>query len=588
MKHDTDSPLRDVSNSKSNWSSLPTTYFLLPTRFPRLTILVVSILWALCYPPFPLGPLTFALLAPAFLATTVLKPGRAFRIWFCCGLAYNTLMFWWIWNVMKVGPVFVVGSGVVALVAFLSLFNGLQGWGFALAWNARSPMRRRILLGAYPIAWAGLEVLRAVGEMSLPWTNLGYTLGNHPALFQSIAVWSVYGLSALMVATNLFLLRFLVNPPSGKTRSFVWLAAFAGIPIVLTLSGAYILSRADDSHAPRIDISLVQPSIPQTKKWNEGYFSEVIGKTFRTMIGPEGDLSPVRGSDLIVLAETAVPDFLRTRGELMDSLTDVATASGAPLLVGALDFVSDRRPWSEFRFYNAAFLFHPRALDTTVSNVSKNSSDPTAIFTKHTEGRASAGRVDQYSKLRLVPFSEKLPFDGVFPVINYVNLGEGDFSTGDGYRVWGKDPVPWSPSICYEVIYPSFAREARAAGARLMVNITNDGWFGRSNGPYQHANMARFRACENGMPVARAANNGISVFFDAWGRDLGRTHLMDSTVLRRSIAVPDRKTFYSRAGAVIDGFFLLALALWALLAAVPLFSRSGASQRDGGGSTLNP
>jgi apolipoprotein N-acyltransferase len=520
-----------ISMSTTN-NQQPTTPFL---RYPRLAILLCSLLWALCYPPFPLSFLAFAVLAPAFLASTALTPRQAFSAWFLAGLAYNTVMYWWIYNVMKVGPALIIGSGLVLMIVALSLFNGALGWAFRAGWG--SP-RRKALLALYPLAWAGVEAARAVGDMSFPWNNLGYALGNWPALFQSVSIWGVYGLSALVVLANLSLFAFL--RAGGRSAGALGAAVlFAAIPSALWLHGSLVLARADDSAAPSLTISLVQPSIPQTRKWDEGYFAEVMAKTFRTLKGPQGDYGPVRGSDLIVLAETAVPDFLRSRAAIADSLRAAAAVTGAPVLTGALDFVSDRSPWSEYRFYNSAFLFQPGKREPA-----------------------------QYSKLRLVPFSEKLPFDGVFPVLNYVNLGEGDFSPGDGHRLWGEgrpDTLPWSPSICYEVIYPSFAREARASGARLLVNITNDGWFGRSNGPYQHANIARFRAAENGMPLARAANNGVSVFYDAWGRDLGRTALMDSTVLRRTLRAPALDRFYTRAGGVLDGIFLVLPALWLLL-----------------------
>jgi apolipoprotein N-acyltransferase len=515
--------------------SRPPTLFL---RYPRLTILLCSLLWALCYPPFPLSFLAFAVLAPAFLASTALTRRQAFSAWFLAGLAYNTVMYWWIYNVMKVGPALIIGSGLVLMIVALSLFNGALGWAFRAAWE--SP-RRRILLALYPLAWAGVEAARAVGDMSFPWNNLGYALGNWPALFQSVSIWGVYGLSALLVAANLLLFASLREAQSGSPRRALPAALlFAAVPLTLWAHGSLVLARADDSKAPFLTLSLVQPSIPQTKKWDEGYFADVMSKTFRTLKGRAGDYGPVRGSDLIVLAETAVPDFLRSRSAIADTLRAASAATGAPILAGALDFVSDRTPWSEYRFYNSAFLFH-----------------------------SGKREPEQYSKLRLVPFSEKLPFDGFFPVLNYVNLGEGDFSPGDGHRVWRgeaqKGSIPWSPSICYEVIYPSFAREARASGALLLVNITNDGWFGRSNGPYQHANIARFRAAENGMPLARAANNGVSVFYDAWGRDLGRTALMDSTVLRRTLRVPALDRFYTRAGGVVDGIFLALPLLWLLL-----------------------
>lgn len=513
-----------------------------PLNRPRLVVLVASLLWALCYPPFPLGPLAFAVLAPAFLATARLTPRASFSAWFAGGLACNTVMYWWIWHVMKVGPAALVGIGLVLLIAFLSLFNGLIGLAFRLALG--SP-RRGLLLALYPFAFAGLEAARAVGELSFPWNNLGYTLGAWPALFQSVSLWGTYGLSALMVAANLLL--FAAFTAKGRARA-ARLALFAAVPLLLGAHGALALRGADEEDAPRLDVSLVQPSIPQTKKWDEDYFAEVMAKTFRTMGATDSGTSPfLRGTDLIVLAETAVPDFLRMRRGLADSLRAVAAATGAPLLVGALDFVPDRKPWGEYAFYNSAFLFPPAG-----DGVEGEEAPPA-----------------QYSKLRLVPFSEAIPFKGILPLLNYVEpkVGSGGFTPGDGHRVWRTAGIPWSPSICYEIIYPSFAREARAAGARLLVNVTNDGWFGRSNGPHQHANIARFRAAETGMPVARCANNGVSVFYDAWGRDLGRTALMDSTVLRREIAVPDRRTPYARLGGAADAFFLAALAAWVAFAA---------------------
>lgn len=521
----------------------PASAFRLFTARPALTLLLSALLWALCYPPFPLAALAFVVLAPAFVATTRLTPKRAFRLWFVAGMAYNTAMYWWIWNVIKVGPVLAIGLGLVVLILFLSLFNGALGWGFARAWHA-SPGRRPVLLATYPLAWGGLEAARAVGEMSFPWNNLAYTLGNHPAWFQSVSVWGSYGLSAAMVATNLLIACGLTGSRLRRARPAAPWAALAAlaIPLLLLLHGTVRLSRTDDAAAPRLDISLVQPSIPQTRKWNEDYFGEVVRKTFRVMEGPEADLAPVRGSDMVVLAETAIPDFFRSRATLVDSLEALASGLNAQLLVGALDVIVDRTPWSDFRYYNSAFLFDP----------------------------ARPGTMQQYSKLRLVPFSEKLPFDGIFPVLNYVNLGEGDFSPGDGLRTWGPPETRWAPSICYEIIYPSFAREAREAGAKLLVNITNDGWFGRSNGPYQHANISRFRAAETGMTVARCANSGVSVFFDAYGRDLGRSALMDSVVLRRTVSIPDVQTPYARFGGLVDTSFLAFLPAWILLV---VFSR---------------
>jgi apolipoprotein N-acyltransferase len=189
---------------------------------PRWAIAASSLLWAFCYPPFPLGWVAFAVLAPAFIATAALKPRQAFRAHLLGGLAYNTVMYWWIYNVMKVGPALVIGLGLIGLILFLSLFNGLIGLGFRLA------LRHPALLATFPLAWAGLETARAWGQMSFPWNNFGYSLGYWPVLAQSVSGFGIYGLSALLVGANLLL--FKAWEKRGTQRR-IFAAAWVCIPL---------------------------------------------------------------------------------------------------------------------------------------------------------------------------------------------------------------------------------------------------------------------------------------------------------------------------------------------------------------------
>lgn len=508
-------------------------------------VAAASLAWGFCYPPFPLGPLAFLVLAPFFIGLAGLSPGQAFRYAFAGGILYNTAMYWWIYNVVKVGPALVIGMGLVVLILFLSLFNAVLGWLF------RVLAARPYALAAFPLLWAGLEVVRTWGQMSFPWSHMGYALGHHLALIQAASFLGVFGLSAAVIAANTLLFaawRLYRERPTGLGRrgALAFLLPALAIPAALWTHGALSLRQADPA-AQTLDIGMAQPSIPQTKKWDEHYFQEVMSKTWRTMEGT-GGTSPLSGADLIVLPETAVPDFLRSRGDVLARLAGTARMNGADLIVGALDFAPDDKPYRSYRFFNSAFLFpglHPDSAAATGADTS----------------------MKQYSKLRLVPFSERLPFDDIFPLINYVNLGEGDFSAGDGYVVWNRK-VPYAPSICYEVIYPDYVRGARRRGAVLLVNITNDGWFGFSNAPFQHANITRFRAVEAGMPIARSANSGISVFYDYKGRILGKTKLFEQTVLRHKVPLNSRDTWYLRNGdwveALLGGLFLLGLpiALW--------------------------
>jgi apolipoprotein N-acyltransferase len=483
----------------------------------RYWLLLGAVAWAMAYPPLPLGFLAFVALVPLFWVTARVTPSKAFRYHFFAGIVYNALMYWWIYNVIAVGPGLAIGGGLLLLILFLSLFNGLQGWLFRMCFGIRGG------LFLFPFLWAGLEAARAYGQMSFPWNSLGYTLGNYLPLIQCTRLIGVYGLSILIVTVNLLL--FQAWNARGKKRK-LWVAVAAVIPLGLALDGWIRLYQPTPSN-PNLDIALIQPSIPQTKKWEEAYFLEVMAKTWKAMDHFPGGL---KGADLVVLPETAIPDFIRTRREVVREFHSRSDALQAPILLGALDFVNDRTPWREYIFFNSAFLFSPNN-DT----------------------------LRQYNKLHLVPFSEKLPFDNIFPVINYVNLGEGDFSEGKTHVVWGGDTA-YSPSICYEVIYPSHIREARRMGAKLLINITNDGWFGRSNAPYQHANIARFRAIEVGAPLARCANTGISVFYDYRGSILGHTQLMENTAIRCKLPRYQESTFYLRHGDAFE--FGLLMIFW--------------------------
>jgi apolipoprotein N-acyltransferase len=322
-------------------------------------------------------------------------------------------------------------------------------------------------------------------------------------------------LSLLIIASNIWVFYCICN--RHYKRSIL-----AGlVPLLLGLYGYQSLSEEPHILNPRLaDISLVQPSVEQTKKWDDKYFNHVLNLTYDVMNSANLD-----SGDLIILAETAIPEFIqKRRPAVYTEFHYMARKYHSDIIVGSLDYEPNNHPSKTHNFYNSAFMFPS---DT-------------------------ARRVKQYSKLHLVPFSERLPFDNIFPILNYVDLGEGDFSPGEGIMIWGRG-FKYSPTICYEVVYPSFIREIRKTGAELIVNITNDGWFGRSTAPYQHLNICRFRAVEAGMPIARCSNSGISAFIDYKGRYLGRTRLMEKTVLRKKIPLITKDTLYQKMGALFEG-----------------------------------
>ena len=155
----------------------------------------------------------------------------------------------------------------------------------------------------------------------------------------------------------------------------------------------------------------------------------------------------------------------------------------------------------------------------------------------------------------------------MFPILNYVDLGEGDFVPGKETPVYG--PYNWTPYICYDAIFGDIIRDAIRAGSRLMVNITNDGWFGHSTAPFQHLNIVRHLAVTYGYPVARLANSGVSAFIDQYGHYDQNTNIFEERVIQRKMPLKTRSTFYTSVGesfekALLWYFAIYLVALFAL------------------------
>jgi apolipoprotein N-acyltransferase len=195
-----------------------------------------------------------------------------------------------------------------------------------------------------------------------------------------------------------------------------------------------------------------------------------------------------------------------------------------PLLVGTNDY--GVQPDGSIEYYNSAFLFTPHGGYPTI-----------------------------YNKIHLVPFSEKLPYDEYLGITKRIQLGQSDFSNGKELTIFRIPQGSFATLICFESVYPGLVREFVNRGVNFLVNITNDGWFGKTHGPFQHARIAVFRAIENRIAIARCANTGISMFIDPYGRVKKPTRIYLRDLIVDSIPLKGKKvggwntrTFYARYG----------------------------------------
>ncbi len=497
----------------------------------RRALLLSSIAWGLfafAFPPLPLGPASLVLLVPWFIVLDRYNRNTAIFATFWSGMIYNTINYYWIYNVMNVdsAPSGLICLGVMLLIAFFSAYSVFAAFIYTLAKNIKFG-GRAWLLALYPIFYAGLEMTRTRGDFAFPWSHLGYVFGNTLELLQALSIIGIFGYTALIIASNMIVAKAIESPWTRNTRDILAklpLAVPALIFAILVIHGNIVLNKpeaqpfygADTPETPRM--AMIQPSIEQGEKWSKARFDSITAKTF----GMVND-SVQKGTDLIILAETAVPDHIRRQPATIKELHRLSERHHAGILTGALDFHRNKSGSPrKYDIYNASFLFTPE--------------DPYSY--------------QRYIKKHLVPFSERIPFDEIFPILNYVDLGEGDFVPGKETPVY--EPFMWTPFICYDAIFGDLVREAINAGSRLMVNITNDGWFGRSTAPYQHLNLVRYRAIENGMPTARLANSGVSAFIDQYGHYDLNTDIFVDAVIQRKMQLKTRDTPYQHYGDSVE------------------------------------
>lgn len=460
---------------------------------------------ALAQPPFFAFPLLWLSL-PVLVwlldgSVSARRSGRTARLlpafgagwWF--GFGYFTAGLWW------VGAAFLVEAdvfgwllpfAVVALPAGLALFWGAGAAAAQLFWS--DDWRRIFALAA---GIGGAEWLRGLVFTGFPWNAIGYALTAGEVMMQSAALLGLYALN--FVAVAVFAAPATLAPAAEKGRRSWALPALA-LTVVAALAGygGARLWSAEPAFADDLRLKIVQPAIDQAEKWRP----ENKASIFRNYLdmSRRGE-APLDGDTVLVWPESAFPFALTEEPGALGAIADLLP-QGAALVTGALR--PEPLPGEERQVFNSVFV-----IDDT--------------------GEISGA----YDKVHLVPFGEYLPFQTTLEEIGLEQLARqrGGFASGSRRRALSLPQGPvFAPLICYEIIFPG---AVLPPGPRpdFLLNLTNDAWFGRTPGPYQHFHQARVRAVEEGLPLVRAANSGISAVTDSVGRVLVKSALGTPAVI---------------------------------------------------------
>jgi apolipoprotein N-acyltransferase len=466
-------------------------------------------------------------LAPLLIAVPGTTGWRAARLGYVTGAVSAVgLLYWTALVVVQYGGL-ALPVGVLVMVALclaFSLFPALFGWALGRVSAAFGIAG----LFAAPFLWVGTEVLRARTFFEFPWCLLGYSQQGLPEMIQVAPLTAVYGVSFLIVLVSA-LVAFAAREIRQERRRLA--AAGAALVVCATWGYGRWAMGQPVAETGRTRVGLVQGGIRQEDKWVPENAWQNVGRHLELT-----EEAASRGARLVVWPESAVPFLFDEDAALATLLRETVRRRGLYLYFGNDD--REGAPGAD-RIYVGAKLLAP-------------------------DGRLVA----RYRKMHLVPFGEYVPLQPVFTLGGRyaAKLVEevSDFTPGDqpttgvvdGHRIGG--------FICYEAIFPALVRRFTAGGAELLVNVTNDAWYGTTSAPYQHLAMAAFRAAENRRYLVRAANTGISAVVDPWGRVIEATKLFDTTVLVRDVPFTSGLTFYARHGDVFaDACVAAALAMLA-------------------------
>jgi apolipoprotein N-acyltransferase len=367
-----------------------------------------------------------------------------------------------------------------------------------------------------PCGWVGLDFLRSFLFSGFPWMDLGYGMAEVPLLFQSADIWGHYGLTFLIILLNSFFSLVIINRFNRK----VALRLALPVCLLLLLTGSYSGWRWQQmeeqlGEAESMDVAVVQGNVDQAQKWNParqgitvlGYI-EKSRQVMRRKPEPE----------LLVWPETALP-FYPAGHPLLAPIVNFVRDAEVMLLTGSPWYTIVSRQPEDINFFNSSLLFDTRG------NI-----------------------VARTSKSHLVPFGEYVPLKNLLPFLAPLIEAVGDYIPGEIENPPACKKAQIGVLICLESIFPDISRKWVDAGANLLVNMTNDAWYGRSSAPYQTLAMTRLRAVETRRTIVRSANTGFSAFIDPMGRLQGLSPLFVSWAAVENVQLMSNRTFFVRGG----------------------------------------
>jgi apolipoprotein N-acyltransferase len=493
-------------------------------RWTRAALAVTSgLALAAAFPKLDLNLLAWIAFIPLLYALEGESPRSVFRYSWLQGFAcYTGSLYWVVITLHNFASVRIVLAvlPLILLAAVLAVYTAVAFWS---AQYCAERLRIPIVV-TLPVAWTAVEWVRTYFPIGFPWNLLGYTAYRNLDLIQFAEYTGVYGISALIILFNVVTYGILFRVYSRRVQT-VSLGALTVLMATVLIFGSVRVDRlAREQNRKSLKVAMVQGNIPQSIKWDPKF----LESSFEVYVR-QSQAAARRGADLIVWPEAAAAFFFQPDDHYpadfagdapyRERLLQLAAETGHPILFGAPALgVEDHQTG----FYNRAYLV------------------------------SGGGKVQAwYDKIQLVPFGEYVPLKNVLGFfVNRVVTGFGDLFPGRIQTIFDVAGARLAVLICYESVFPDLTRREVKSGAQILVNITNDAWYGESSAPYQLLAMAAMRSVETKVPMVRVANTGISAVIEPSGMITAPTPLFKRDTQVERVYWRPESTLYAEVGDV--------------------------------------
>jgi apolipoprotein N-acyltransferase len=486
-------------------------------KFKECLLCILSaVLLALSFSSFNLWIFAWFGFVPLFFAIENKSKGRAFLLAYLTGILFWCGTIYWLVHVTLLGT--------ILLVLYLALYFGI----FGIVLSSPYILHAARYLLFIPSIWVLLEYIRSHLFSGFGWALLGYSQYQNLPVIQIADITGVWGVSFLVMMANVAIYKIISGQWRVASQEQKYLPSLLLIFFVLSYGYYKLHWLLVTDQRSQIKVSVIQPNIPQELKWEPAARIYIL-EQFADLTKKAAKDKP----DLIVWPEAANPEVIGEENQAFFEILNLAKEIKIPLLIGSV--VTDGK-----NYFNSALLIN------------------------------NSGKITmRYDKLHLVPFGEYIPLKNFLPFLETV-VPIGDMTPGKVYTIF-KLPITFSTLICFEDVFPELSRAFVKRGANFLVNITNDAWYKRTSASSQHLQASVFRAIENRVYLARAANTGISGFVAPSGKVISRIKngkhqdIFIAGFKTESIAIPKSKnlSFYTRYGDIFI-FLLLFFVIYSI------------------------